>query len=116
MRTRYTCPTLMHISRYIYAWKLRKECRVFWKVDDAEPDRPAIKSLVAQPLSIPEGGRGGWVLGPIFPNWATRLEMWIRKTYLTIYCHFRYPIQTLKNYQYRFKVRKYWKVYERKRK
>ena len=106
----------MHVQRYIFAWRLRKECRVFWKVDDAEPDRPAVKYLVAQPLSIPEGGRGGWVLYPKCPQWMVKLEMWIRKMNLKIYCHFRHPIKMLQHYQWRFRIHKKRKVYDAKNK
>ena len=115
MRTIYTCPTLMHIERYIHAWKLRKEYRVFWKVYDSESDRPAVKALVAQPLSIPEGESGGWQLSPLHPLWMTKLEMWIRDKSIKVYAHIPYPRQMFKHHLRVRDIRKKQKAYERKK-
>lgn len=116
MRTIYVCPTLMHIAYPFIKWKLRKTCRVFWKVSKYEEDRISVKYLVAQPLTIPEGGRGGWQVSVPFPRWVSKLEMDLRSFGLKLYCHFRHPIRTFESYQYKFRIRKRQKIYEAKRK
>lgn len=101
-KTKYTCPTLMRIGKYLYQWKLRKTHRVYWKHSTPEPDRPAVWYVVAQP----HGRKGGFQVSVPFPRWMIRTEMWIRRTCLSIYVHFRHPLKKWEHYKWMYNVRK----------
>ena len=88
-RTKYTCPTLMGVAKWLYKIRLWRTHDVFWKV-------PSEEGYGAFVVAHQKGKQHGYELSCPFPEWAIFTEMRIRRFFLVTYAWIRYPREMLK--------------------
>ena len=85
MKTRYTCPMLMHIAKFVYQFKLRKTHDVYWSIPhDVEISG---KYVVARR----KGKGGGWQVRCPFPKCLIHAEINMRNRIRKIRGYFYRP-------------------------